>query len=190
VFVFFRRGGTRDGQLAVVSQSELILQRQEWKRNGKRAVCAAGAFDLLHPGHIRLLEQARGLGDVLIVVLQSDESIRVAPEQSSKVVGASDVATTRNIPPRPVTPGAERAEILAALAAVDFVVIFDDATAGEFVVRFAPELLVTGGDPGSRESAYCDDDAARAAGVQVVRLPLEPGYSTPQLLERIAQLQA
>ena len=63
--------------MAVVSQSELILHRQEWKRNGKRVVCVAGAFDLLHPGHVRLLEQARGLGDILIVALQSDESVRI-----------------------------------------------------------------------------------------------------------------
>src|ERR1700691_2627757 len=76
----------RNGQLAVVSQSELILQRQDWKRNGKRVVCVAGAFDLLHPGHVRLLEQARGLGDILIVALQSDESVRVAAEAGGKGV--------------------------------------------------------------------------------------------------------
>ncbi|MGA7030172.1 MAG: adenylyltransferase/cytidyltransferase family protein, partial [Candidatus Acidiferrales bacterium] len=64
--------------MAIVSQSELILQRREWKRNGKSVVCAAGAFDLLHPGHIRLLEQSRGLGDILVVALQSDASVRAS----------------------------------------------------------------------------------------------------------------
>src|SRR5580698_1938309 len=96
----------RNRQLAVVSQSELILQRQEWKRNGKRAVCVAGAFDLLHPGHVRLLEQARGLGDILIVALQSDESARIAAEQAAKLIGApiflGTPAAGRNFFPRPM----------------------------------------------------------------------------------------
>jgi rfaE bifunctional protein nucleotidyltransferase chain/domain len=184
----------RNGQLAVVSQTELILQRQEWKRNGKRVVCVAGAFDLLHPGHVRLLEQARGLGDILIVALQSDESVRVSAEQSDKLIGAPSVpspaATARNLAARPITPQAERAEILSALAAVDFVAIFDEPAAGEFIGRLAPEVLAQGGEAGSSENAYADDDAVTAAGGQVVRLPVEPGYSTSRLLERISQLQA
>ena len=175
--------------MAVVSQTELILHRQEWKRNGKRVVCVAGAFDLLHPGHVRLLEQARGLGDILIVALQSDESVRVAAEQGDKLVGATGPAATGNFPARPITPAAERAEILAALAAVDFVAIFDEASAGEFIARLAPEVFAQGGE-GSRENACADDDAVTAAGGQVVRLPLEPGYSTSWLVERITQLQA
>jgi cytidyltransferase-like protein len=180
----------RNGQLAVVSQSELILHRQEWKRNGKRVVCVAGAFDLLHPGHVRLLEQARGLGDVLMVALQSDEGVRVAAEQGDKLVGAPAPAVPGSFPAKPITPAAERAEILAALAAVDFVTIFDEPTAGEFIVRLAPEVLAQGGEAGSRENAYADDDAVTAAGGQVVRLPLEPGYSTSRLVERITQLRA
>ena len=185
----------RNGQLAVVSQSELILQRQEWKRNGKRVVCVAGAFDLLHPGHVRLLEQARGLGDILIVALQSDESVRVAAEQAAKLVGAPSVAgpaataAARNCPARPITPQAERAEILAALAAVDFVAIFDEATAAEFIARLAPDIFAQGGE-GSRENACADDHTIKAASGLVVRLPLEPGYSTSRLVERISQLQA
>jgi rfaE bifunctional protein nucleotidyltransferase chain/domain len=192
--VFFRRSGSRNGQLAVVSQTELILQRQEWKRNGKRVVCVAGAFDLLHPGHIRLLEQARGLGDILIVAVQSDEGVRVAVEQGQKLIGApntpSAAAVARNFASRPITPQAERAEILAALAAVDFVAIFDEPTAGEFIARLAPEVLAQGGEAGSCENAYADDDAVTATGGLVVRLPLEPGYSTSRLVERISQLQA
>jgi cytidyltransferase-like protein len=179
--------------LAVVSQSELILQRQEWKRNGKRVVCAAGAFDLLHPGHVRLLEHARGLGDILVVALQSDESVRVAADQAAKLIGAPAVpgkAAARNLVARPITPQAERAEILAALAAVDLVTIFDEPTASEFIARLAPDVLAQGGEAGSSENAYADDDAVTAAGGQVVRLPLEPGYSTSRLVERISQLQA
>jgi cytidyltransferase-like protein len=193
--VFFRCGGLRNGQLAVVSQTELILQRQEWKRNGKRVVCVAGAFDLLHPGHVRLLEQARGLGDILVVALQSDESVRIATEQADKLVGAPfqspAVAHTHTgkFPARPITPAAERAEILAALASVDFVAIFEEATAAEFIARLAPDVFAQGGE-GSRENACVDDDAIKAAGGQMVRLPLEPGYSTSRLVERITELQA
>jgi cytidyltransferase-like protein len=185
----------RNGQLAVVSQSELILQRQEWKRNGKRVVCVAGAFDLLHPGHVRLLEQARGLGDILIVALQSDESVRIATEQADKLIGAPSPAPapapahSGKFPARPITPQAERAEILAALAAVDFVAIFEEATAAEFIARLAPDVFAQGGEV-SRENACADDDAVKAAGGQIVRLPLEPGYSTSRLVERITQLQA
>jgi len=173
--------------LAVVSQSELILQRQEWKRNGKRVVCVAGAFDLLHPGHVRLLEQARGLGEILIVALQSDESVRVAAEQAAKLIGAPSVPAPAA---RPITPADERAEILAALSAVDFVAICDGPSATEFIARLAPEVLAQGGEAGSSENAYVDDDAVTAAGVQVVRLPLEPGYSTSRLIERITHIQA
>jgi D-beta-D-heptose 7-phosphate kinase/D-beta-D-heptose 1-phosphate adenosyltransferase len=190
VFALFRCGGSRNAQLAVESQTELILHRQEWKRNGKRVVCVAGAFDLLHPGHVRLLEQARGLGDILVVALQSDESVRIAAEQAYKLIGApavpSPAAAARNIAARPITPQGERAEILAALAAVDFVTIFEEATAAEFIARLAPDVFAQGGE-GSRENASVDDDAVKAAGGQVVRLPLDPGYSTSRLLERISQ---
>jgi cytidyltransferase-like protein len=184
----------RNGQLAVVSQTELILQRQEWKRNGKRVVCVAGAFDLLHPGHVRLLEQARDLGDILIVALRSDESVRIATEQADKLVGSLGVAGPASagagkLPARPITPEAERAEILAALTSVDFVAIFEEATAAEFIARLAPDVFAQGGE-GSRENACADDDAVKAAGGQVVRLPLEPGYSTSRLVERITELQA
>jgi len=173
--------------LAVISQSELILQRQEWKRNGKRVVCVAGAFDLLHPGHVRLLEQARGLGDVLIVALQSDESVRIAAEQAAKLVGNPAPSSA---PQRPITPQAERAEILSALASVDFVSIFEESTAAEFITRLAPDVFAQGGETDPSANDCADDDAVKAAGGQVVRLPLEPGYSTSRLVERISELQA
>lgn len=177
----------RNGQLAVVSQSELILHRQEWKRNGKRVVCVAGAFDLLHPGHVRLLEQARGLGDILIVALQSDESVRITAEQAAKLVGAPAPSSA---PARPITPEAERAEILSALASVDFIAIFEEATAAEFIARLAPDIFAQGGEADSSANDCADDDAVKAAGGLVVRLPLEPGYSTSRLVERITDLQA
>ncbi|MFZ3332444.1 MAG: adenylyltransferase/cytidyltransferase family protein [Candidatus Acidiferrales bacterium] len=165
--------------MAIVSQSGLILQRSEWKRNGKSMVCAAGAFDLLHPGHVRLLEQARGLGDILVVGLQSDASVKLNKQSGNQHAGT-----------RPITPATERAEILAALAAVDYVVEFDEPTPREFFVRVAPDVVVKGGEAGSQESAFLDDEAVRIAGGRVVGVALEPGYSTSFLLERISQLHA
>jgi rfaE bifunctional protein nucleotidyltransferase chain/domain len=165
-------------ELAVVSQSDLILQRREWKRNGKRVVCAVGAFDLLHPGHVRLLEHARGLGDILVVGVRSDASR-----------AAEDAASSRPLAPF-VNPGAERVEILAGLASVDYVAEFDEPAAREFIARLAPEVVAKGGEVTSNETEFLDDEAARASGAKVIRIPLEPGFSTSRLLERIKQLPA
>jgi rfaE bifunctional protein nucleotidyltransferase chain/domain len=159
--------------LAVVSQSELILQRREWKRNGKRVVCAIGVFDLLHPGHVRLLEQARALGDILAVGLQSDARAR---EEKG--------------PNRPITPAAERAETLAALAAVDFAVVLNDERTDEFIAGLAPDAVVQGREPSSGKHAAAEIGAALAAGVKVIQIPPEPGHSTSRLIERIKQLRA
>ena len=175
--------------MAIVSQSELILQRQEWKRNEKHVVCAAGAFDLLHPGHIRLLEQARGLGDILVVALQS-ASVRSTARGSSDATAIAGRANAQNAASQPVNPAAERAEILAALAAVDCVVEFDEATPREFVASLAPDTVVKGGEAGSEESAFLDDEAVKSTGGRVVRVALEPGYSTSLLIERVKQLHA
>jgi rfaE bifunctional protein nucleotidyltransferase chain/domain len=165
-------------ELAVVSQSDLILQRREWKRNGKRMVCAVGAFDLLHPGHVRLLEHARGLGDILVVGVRSDASR-----------AAEDAASSRPLAPF-VNPTAERVEILAGLASVDYVAEFDEPAAREFIARLAPEVVAKGGEVTSNETEFLDDEAARASGAKVIRIPLEPGFSTSRLLERIKQLPA
>jgi rfaE bifunctional protein nucleotidyltransferase chain/domain len=156
-------------ELAIVSQTDLILQRREWKRNGKRVVCAVGAFDLLHPGHIRLLEHARDLGHLLVVGVQSDASIESCGEAAA------------------VNPAAERAEILDRLAAVDFVTLYDEPAPREFIARLAPDVLARGGEITSSEIDFLDDEAVRAGGGQIVRIPLEPGYSTARLLERIKQ---
>ena len=157
----------------VVSQDELILQRREWKRNGKRVVFASGMFDLLHPGHIRLIEQARSLGDIVVLGVQNDTD-----ESSQKHARA------------PITPASERAETLAALAAVEAVVEFDAPNAAQLLARLAPDVVVKGGSEGSDASAFRDDAEAEAAGIKVVRIPLEPGYSTTRLLERIAEIHA
>ena len=158
----------------IFSPERLIELRSEWRRERKRVVAAAGAFDLLHPGHIRLLEQARDLGDVLIVAVEDDDRVRRAAK------GPAAAA-------QPVTPQAERAEVLAALAAVDFVTELREMSVSNWIDRFQPHIYVHGGAataPRSASAVYEDKDAA---GVQIVSIPLEPGYSSALLIERIQQ---
>lgn len=150
----------------VVSQDELILLVAEHKRNGKRVVFTNGCFDLLHPGHIRGFESAHTLGDVLVVAINSDSSV--------KFLKGAD---------RPITPEAERAEILAALAAVDFVTVFDEVTPREIIARVLPDVLVKGGDWGENEIVGREE--VEAAGGRVVSIPLEPGFSTSAVIEKI-----
>ncbi len=163
----------------VVSQDELILRRSELKRNGKSVVFASGRFDLLHPGHTRLLEQARANGDVLIVAIEIDES---ASQQNAREPARQ--------PQGSITLAAERAEILAALAAVDYVIECNPTSVRELIALLAPEVVVRGGEPGSDQAAFRDDEAAATAGIKVVRIPLEPGHSTARLIERIKTIRA
>ncbi len=150
----------------VVSQDELILQVQARKRKGQRVVFTNGCFDLLHPGHVRLLEQARSLGDALVVAINSDASVR-------QLKGAH----------RPVIQESERAEILAALAAVDYVVVFQEPTPQRLIATLLLDLLVKGSDWGPSEVVGREE--VEAAGGRVVSIPLEAGYSTTRLLERM-----
>ncbi|HKM89536.1 MAG TPA: D-glycero-beta-D-manno-heptose 1-phosphate adenylyltransferase [Candidatus Acidoferrales bacterium] len=150
----------------MVSQDELILHVAQARRNGRRVVFTNGCFDLLHPGHIRCLEQARALSDLLVVAINTDASVR-------RMKGAG----------RPVVPEAERAEVLAALAAVDYVTLFDEDTPQQIIARVLPDVLVKGGDWGPDHIVGRAE--VEAAGGRVVSLPLEPGYSTSVLLEKI-----
>ncbi|MFZ0212200.1 MAG: D-glycero-beta-D-manno-heptose 1-phosphate adenylyltransferase [Candidatus Acidiferrales bacterium] len=141
----------------------------EEKRNGRRIVFTNGCYDLLHPGHIRLLESARELGDILILALNSDRSVR-------ENKGAN----------RPIISEAERAEVAAALATVDYVVLFDEATPREIIARVVPDVLVKGSDWGPDEVVGREE--VEAAGGRVVSIPLEPGYSTSAIIERILKI--
>jgi D-beta-D-heptose 7-phosphate kinase/D-beta-D-heptose 1-phosphate adenosyltransferase len=153
-----------------MSQDKLILHIAEIRRN-RRVVFTNGCFDLLHPGHIRCLEEARSLGDLLIVAINSDASVQ-------RMKG----------PGRPVVPEAERAELLAALAAVDYVTVFEEDTPQQIIARLVPDVLVKGGDWGPDQIVGRAE--VEAAGGKVVSIPLEPGYSTTALLDRITKLQA
>jgi rfaE bifunctional protein nucleotidyltransferase chain/domain len=126
-----------------------------------------GVFDLLHPGHIALLETARALGDALVVGLNTDASVR-------RLGKGSD---------RPVNNEAARSRILAALAAVDVVVLFDEDTPHDLIVELTPDVLVKGADyPRER---IVGTDIVESRGGRVVRVPLLPGLSTTQMLERV-----
>jgi len=153
---------------AVLTLEDAILRFGRKKRNGRRVVFTNGCFDLLHPGHIRSLELTRALGDVLIVGLNSDASVRQLKGEG-----------------RPVISALERAEILAALESVDAVVIFDDLTPREVIAALLPDVLVKGGDwPGDR---IVGREEVEAAGGRVVSIPVVPGYSTTAILQKIRQ---
>ncbi len=152
----------------ILTLDEAILRFGREKRNGRRIVFTNGCFDLLHPGHIGSLEQARALGDALIVGLNSDASVR-------QLKGAG----------RPVLPERERAEILAALECVDAVVIFDELTPREIIARLLPDVLVKGADwPGDQ---IVGREEVEAAGGRVVSIPVVPGYSTTEILRKIRE---
>ncbi len=146
-----------------------IEKARALKRQGKRVVFTNGCFDLLHPGHARYLAEARKLGDVLVVAVNSDRSVR-----------------SLKGPGRPLIPEAERAETLAALACVDYVVVFDDLTPRAVIARMLPQVLVKGGDWGLEEIVGRKE--VEAAGGKVVSIPVVPGYSTSSMIEAALKL--
>lgn len=154
---------------AVLTLEEIILRFGREKRNGKRVVFTNGCFDLLHPGHIESLETARAMGDVLIVGINSDASVR-----------------TLKGPGRPVIPAEERAEILASLECVDAVLIFEELTPQRVIAALLPDVLVKGGDwPGNQ---IVGREEVEAAGGKVVRVEVVQGYSTSEILRKIREM--
>jgi D-beta-D-heptose 7-phosphate kinase/D-beta-D-heptose 1-phosphate adenosyltransferase len=145
---------------------ELLAERAEWKATGRAVVFTNGCFDLLHPGHVALFEAARAQGDVLVVGLNSDRSVRA-------LKGAG----------RPLIPEAERAETLAALEAVDHVVVYDEDTPLDVISALRPDVLVKGAD--WAPDAIVGRAEVEAGGGRVVRVELTPGRSTTSLLTRI-----
>jgi len=151
-----------------VTLEEAILRFGREKRNGRRVVFTNGCFDLLHPGHIRGFELARQMGDVLIVGLNSDASVR-------QLKG----------PTRPVIPEGERVEILSALEPIDAVIIFNELTPREVISRLLPDVLVKGGDwPGDQIAGR---EEVEAAGGRVVSIPFVTGYSTTSMLQKVRE---
>jgi rfaE bifunctional protein nucleotidyltransferase chain/domain len=163
----------------VVTQRKLILHKAEWKRNRKRVVFAQGAFDLLHPGHIRLLEKARSLGEILVVGVRSDAAVRALHERKDRPADAPSF--------HPLTSAAERAEIVAALAAVDYAVICDSTDPAEILAQLQPDFIVEGT---ADRSAVPFPKHSAGGSPSAVFIPLEPGFSTARLIERIQKLRA
>ncbi len=149
-------------------REKLVARRAVWKQEDLRVVFTNGCFDLLHAAHVRLLEKARALGDVLVVGLNSDRSVRELKGKG-----------------RPVMLEQERAEVLAAFASVDAVTIFGEPTPQELVAALLPDVLVKGGDWGDN---IVGKEEVKAAGGQVVSLPYQQGFSSTALIEKIAGL--
>jgi D-beta-D-heptose 7-phosphate kinase/D-beta-D-heptose 1-phosphate adenosyltransferase len=154
----------------VLDDAGLVAFVREQRAAGRRIVFTNGVFDILHPGHVRYLQAARRHGDLLIVGVNSDASVR------------------RNKgPSRPINPENERAEVLAALDCVDAVSIFDDDTPAAIVRRVEPDVLVKGADWPSDQ--IVGRDTVEARGGRVILEPVERGYSTTSIIERIKNLR-
>ena len=151
---------------AVLMLSKLLIKRSNYKKDEKIVVFTNGCFDILHAGHVRYLNAAKALGDVLIVGLNSDESVR-------RLKGKG----------RPVNPAADRAEVLAALRAVDHVIVFGEATAEELVRQLKPDIYVKGGDY-SLETLP-EAKIVHSYGGKTVLIPMVEGRSTTNVIRRL-----
>lgn len=145
----------------------MVAQRERWKSEGKKVVFTNGCYDILHPGHVRLLESARSLGDVLILALNTDSSVQ-------RLKG----------PARPMLTEQQRAALAVQLEAVDAVTFFDEDTPRELISVVLPDFLVKGAD---WSHFIAGREEVEAAGGQVMALPLEPGYSTTNLVGQIVE---
>ena len=151
------------------TRDELVAQREQWKTAGERVVFTNGCYDILHPGHVRLLESARSLGDRLILALNTDRSVQ-------RLKG----------PARPFFDEKTRAALAASLEAVDAVTLFDEETPRELISAILPDILVKGAD---WNHFVAGREEVEAAGGRVLTVPLEPGYSTTSIAEQV-QLRA
>jgi len=156
----------RPAESKILTREQLTQLAPMWREAGKQVVLTNGCFDLLHVGHLRYLQEARRLGDLLVVGVNSDESVRQLKGES-----------------RPIVPQAERAELVAGLECVDYVIIFDEPTATELVNLIQPAYYAKGGDYTERDLP--ESEAVIAHGGFVVILPLQPDRSTSAMVERI-----
>ena len=153
----------------ILSREHLKTKLDECRRQGKRIVFTNGCFDILHVGHVRYLREAKKLGDVLVLGLNSDSSVRALKGEK-----------------RPLVPEEERADVLAALEAVDYVTIFNELTPLELIAHLKPDFLVKGGD--WSENAIVGADIIKKWGGRVVVAPLIEDKSTTNIVEKILQV--
>ncbi len=149
----------------IYEREDLVRHRAHWKAAGQAVVFTNGCYDILHPGHIRLLEKARSLGDILILALNTDASVQ-------RMKG----------PKRPLISQAERAGLAETLEAVDAVTFFDEDTPRELIADVLPDILVKGAD---WAHFIAGREEVEAAGGRVMALSLEPGYSTTNIEKEI-----
>jgi D-beta-D-heptose 7-phosphate kinase/D-beta-D-heptose 1-phosphate adenosyltransferase len=150
----------------ILTRGAMLAEREHLRLAGKRLVFTNGVFDLLHVGHVRYLTTARALGDALVVAINSDRTVR-------ELKG----------PNRPVFDEAERAEILAALRVVDYVMVFDDISPRALIAEMLPDVLVKGGDYDLDQIHGREE--VEAAGGRVISLPFVEGASTTALITRM-----
>ena len=155
----------------IIAWDQLPGWRTAFRATGKKLVVTNGCFDLLHPGHVTYLENARNLGDALLVGLNGDEATR-------QLKG----------PGRPVNSESDRAAVLAALASVDGVCVFAEKTATRFLSAAQPDIYVKGGDYTVDTLSQEERRAVEQAGGKIVIVPFVPGKSTTALLEKISRL--
>jgi D-beta-D-heptose 7-phosphate kinase/D-beta-D-heptose 1-phosphate adenosyltransferase len=153
----------------ILSQGELKKEIEKLKGAGKRIVFTNGCFDILHTGHTRYLREARKLGDVLVLGLNSDASIRSIKGEK-----------------RPIVPEAERADVMASLESVDYLTIFNEPTPLELIELLKPDVLVKGGDWAEKD--IVGGDAVRKWGGTVAVIPEIKGASTTNIIEKILQV--
>jgi D-beta-D-heptose 7-phosphate kinase/D-beta-D-heptose 1-phosphate adenosyltransferase len=153
--------------MKVLSQSDAVAWVEHLRHEGQAVVFTNGVFDLLHPGHIRYLQDARREGDALIVGINSDGSVK-------QIKG----------PDRPIVPEGERAELVAALTCVDAVVIFDEPDPGRLIDRLQPDVLVKGADWAA--DRIIGRATVEAHGGRVVRVPISEGYSSSAIIKKIS----
>ncbi|HWF11324.1 MAG TPA: adenylyltransferase/cytidyltransferase family protein [Bryobacteraceae bacterium] len=161
-------GKATDSRLRTID--ELLSAREGWRRAGKIVVWTNGCFDLLHVGHIRSFRDAKALGDILIVGLNSDSSVRAIKGDS-----------------RPLVNEAERAETIGALEMVDYVTIFDEPTPEQVLARLRPDIHCKGAEYANGARPVPEMTTVLGYGGQVRFLPFHPGRSTSELIERIAR---
>jgi D-beta-D-heptose 7-phosphate kinase/D-beta-D-heptose 1-phosphate adenosyltransferase len=153
-------------ELTVVSRERLAAVADAWRKAGRSIVFTNGCFDLLHPGHLALLEASAALGGVLIVAINDDASVRALKG-----------------PGRPVYPAGERAELLLALRWVDAVTVFEEETPLRAIEMVRPDVLVKGAEYGA--GAIVGEELVVGNGGRVVRIAMQPGYSTSDIVSRI-----
>lgn len=150
------------------SRQALLKEREQWRNAGSKVVFTNGCYDILHPGHISLLERARSLGDLLILALNSDSSVRLSKG-----------------PSRPFYSETDRVYLATQLEAVDAVVLFDEPTPRELITELLPDVLVKGAD---WSHFVAGREEVEASGGTVVNLPLEAGFSTTDIAARVVAL--